>query len=386
MTEEILQRFFRKKLIQKQTTKKTWTCHLHTYFRIIGKDMDTYFTSGFTPEDYQDDLERVWEHFGAIKKPMLSRRNYFTAVKAFLIWGDKRLKDLEFWEELGKRVKGAEPSTEESPFNRDQLRDVLIHGDIRAKALFLVACSSGKRIGELLAITMNDLHLDDDVAWISITKNVEDSLQTKTGMKGRALISDEARNYLREYLKVRDAYVERSTHKMFYHKRDNGDNLVFPFSYKTARQMFLTMLMNSGKVKTKMVHKKSEDHRRTVVDTAQYGTRIDRHIHQFRAFTCTYLGDSYFADFIVGHKNPMTRAYFKMPWEDLCKKYRQLMPNVTIFESTPDLSGITEDLKMKESRIAELEATLNAKDQDFERMLSTLIQRVEMLESSKGRR
>lgn len=73
-----------------------------------------------------------------------------------------------------------------------------------------------------------------------------------------------------------------------------------------------------------------------------------------RSFFRSYLGDSDFAEHLIGHATPLEKAYRKMKMEDIAAKYKTLMPNVTIFENAPDLSGINENLKAKDQQIKEI--------------------------------
>ena len=64
------------------------------------------------------------------------------------------------------------------------------------------------------------------------------------------------------------------------------------------------------------------------------------------------IGDSDFAEFLMGHSTALTRAYRQMKPEDKAVNYQQLMPNITIFETQSDLRGLTSEVEgvKKENR------------------------------------
>ena len=94
-------------------------------------------------------------HYMILEKnnvPLLTRRTFFDSVKQFLCTIDKRLKQLDFWDTLKIRVRGADPISEKFVPNALDLKTVLSHGNTLSRGMYLIMTSTGCRIGELLAL------------------------------------------------------------------------------------------------------------------------------------------------------------------------------------------------------------------------------------------
>jgi hypothetical protein len=60
----------------------------------------------------------------------------------------------------------------------------------------------------------------------------------------------------------------------------------------------------------------------------------------------------------MGHATLLTKAYRQMKPEDMAERYLTLMPNISIFETPPDLSSINKSLKQKDDEIAKMKTEI----------------------------
>ena len=123
--------------------------------------------------------------------------------------------------------------------DHETLRSILQHMDIKGKALVLTLASSGIRIGEALQLRLEDVNLETDPAEIVIRGEY-----TKTGEQRFVFISREAKQALKEWLKVRDSYLESAKNrnkglvKAGIAREKLIDDRLFPFSDQTVSQLW----------------------------------------------------------------------------------------------------------------------------------------------------
>ncbi|GAI04425.1 unnamed protein product, partial [marine sediment metagenome] len=60
MSDEIIDRFFEKKLITSSNTQKSYKCSILKFFSLINKDINTYFDNNKTLDDYENDLNKAY--------------------------------------------------------------------------------------------------------------------------------------------------------------------------------------------------------------------------------------------------------------------------------------------------------------------------------------
>lgn len=325
--------------------------------------MNHYFNNGNTIEDYENDLLSVYTKIHKAGKPDLSIRTYFNAVKQFMITSDKRLKDLEFWENLKGRTRGAEPESDEAIFNAADIKTILSHGNACSRALFLMLASSGRRISEVLALTPDDININVTPATINIRKGL-DRNSTKTKQKTLCFISDEATESYKTWMKERDDYLRIAVTRGN-HEKDANDPRIFPMSYHNALIIWRNLLMKADLVEVEQYKDKWTGKQNRRIKRNHKGERTLQHPHCLRKFYRSYLGDADMAEYLMGHGTMLTRAYRQMKPEDLAAKYSKLMPNVTIFESAPDLSGIQSEIQ-----------TLQKENTDLRRDLEKLMRKL----------
>jgi integrase len=371
MKNDMIETFLNKRLLTSPRTRKNYRVSIQNYFKLLEENMETYFNKGIQLEKYEDDLQRVYMIHEENEKPLVSRRALFSAVKQFMIYNDKRLKDLDFWDTLKMRMKGAESATQNLILNPSDVKEILSHGNTCTRALFIILVSSGRRIGEILALTPKDIDATKTPATVRITKGLvgKEIRSTKTKATTICFISNEARDAYLAWMKERDTYLQQAVQKSHLHKKNPNDSRVFPMSYDNALFIFRKMIEKGGPM-NKFIGE-DEKTKRGIC-----------HPHILRRVFRSYLGDSDFAEFLMGHGTPLTKAYRQMKQEDMAEKYLKLMPNISIFEVFPDFSSINESLKEKDEEIAKLNQRLDTmRVADLESEVRDLYKLVKGLES-----
>jgi len=378
--EDSIKKFLDKRLRTVPSTRKCYRVNIENYFRRIKKDMETYFPFKTITEDdkgktldepitvfttplktYEDDLQEVYTIIQKEGKPDLSIRTYFNAVKQFMITNDKRLKDLDFWENLKGATAGAEPESDEAILNAADIKGILSHGNACSRALFLILASSGRRISEILALTPDDINTKVSPTTINIRKGL-DRKSTKTKKKTLCYITDEATAAYNIWMKERDEYLLTAV-KRGSNPKDPNDPRVFPMSYHNALLIWRTLLMRAGLVEIERVKDKWTGKLKKQIKREHKGERTLQHPHCLRKFYRSYLGDADLSEYLMGHSTILQRTYRMMKPEDLAANYLKFMPNVTIFESVPDLSKInTEITELKKDFQKVMEKWLMVKD------------------------
>jgi integrase len=365
-TIDKIDEFLDRRLITNRNTRNGYRIAINTFFKVTGRAIDDYFTRRLTEQDYETDLTRLYLHFEKMGKPALSMRTYINPVKQFMVSNNKALKELEFWSTFSSRIRGAEPYSDEEPMNRDSIKRILQHGDTRSRALFLILASSGRRIGEILALLPEDVHTEVSPAWINIRKTLG-SRTTKTRMKTQAYISDEAMSAYQAWMKERQSYLTKASKKHW--GADMDDRRVFPFTIATAISVWTNLLIKAEVVDYQYKEDPKSGKRHKVAKRSK-GERLKQHPHSLRKFFRSYLGNSDLAEYLMGHATAMTRTYRQMTQEDIAKEYRLLMPNVTIFEVPVDMQEQVEQV-----------GKLNAENRKMQQELTDLYTKIGYLEA-----
>ena len=216
-------------------------------------------------------------------------------------------------------------ATQDDILTKEQLRNVLNHMAIHGRALTLFLLSTGARIGETLQLKMTDLDLDADPPSVNIRPQY-----TKKGLGGRIIwMSYEARDALKEWLKVKESRRKRRTNEPF--PRD----MVFGFSAANFRVMWRASLDKVG------------------LGQRDPSTKIKLyvyHVHTLRKFFRTQMGLAKVSDMVVhawmGHKAYLN-TYDKLGKEEMAKRYRDHMAAVSVYVSDEEANQsqviITED-------------------------------------------
>lgn len=334
--EKIIQNFLDE--FPSKNTKKNYRKALNDYFSVNKvKDPNNYFT---TDRNYKADVKNYCQSLlGKAPWTFIVR---IAGVKSFYDWyaEENNLDDMFFPKTVVKKfrarnkMKSIKPIVKDKIFKRSELKTILTHADIRSRALFLTMASSGLREDEVLQLLPDDIIFENDPVMIDVRKEI-----AKNGEQRYTFISNESANSINEWLKIKDKYLKKYAHciqnipEMKNIKKSDVNERIFPFSLNAAWKMLQKLLHDSDKLKK--------------VKNLKNVTRYEFHLHTFRKFFRTNLAVEMSVDMIeqmMGHEGYLTGAYRDYDSETLGEHYKNAVHQVTILESTPDLTGITSEL------------------------------------------
>ena len=274
----------------------------------------------------------------------------------------------KFWKGLrkSKKDKGNRPITLDRSPTRKELRRIILEGRPMARAMFLIASSSGMRIGEILQLLPEDVILKHDPPMINIRAEY-----TKTGAPRTVFISNEALEALEAWYNKRDSWIETATKKL-------GAIRIYDYSkdpriFPIHRSMCSVMWNN-------MLRKANLDERDLTTGTRKL------HIHTLRKYfrtNLTYAGMPLdVVEALMGHSGYLTDAYQRYSIEQLAEMYKKAVNSISIFEDEVGLDNIQEEQKILKEENQKLK-----KDVDKLRMdlLEVKMKQVQELQKKNGK-
>jgi len=345
-------------------TKEHYRSILKIYFDIIDKKPDTYFKGNKSIKEYQEDVKKYFNSFDQKRTSPLTIRTKMSAIKTYLL-----MHDIEFrasWWKLNikNQLTGKGARSRDTVPETHELKQILSHADCRGRAFFLTLGTSGMRIGELCKITTNDVDFNKDPVEIDILAEY-----TKGGYRRLSFMTGEAAAALKEWLKVRQRYLDdldESVKGRFTYMIDRNDKRVFPFNPAAARVMWEKLVTNAG------FNKKDESTK-----------RLKMHPHTLRKWYITTMKQHMpepVVDKIVGHVGYLSQSYDRFTEKDMARMYKENCGHLAIFETVKEqnLGEIHENLKAKDDEIAKMKETIE------EMKTQILDLRLEKLEQQNG--
>jgi integrase len=291
-------------------------------FSKLEKIADKYFKE---KRKYEEDIEKF---FIAIKdRPPKTIRLAISSIRTFLIENGVELKEA-FWRRLRKRIKGSRALTLDKVPNNNELKQIILHMPIHGKALTLLLLSSGMRIGEALKLKVEDIDLEKEPARINIKGEY-----TKTGNPRIAFCSKEAKELLKEWLKIREQYLKQAFERSRVYQKDKEDPRLFPFELPVFYEIWEKAVKRAG-------YEKIEE--RT--------NRQLLHVHCLRKFFRTRMATLIPVDIVealMGHSQYLDSVYRRYSVEDLEQFYTQGEPSVLVFSSGEDIAKLKKEIEDK---------------------------------------
>ena len=198
---------------------------------------------------------------------------------------------------------------------------------LRDKAFFLVAASSGLRIGTLATLKVCDYQPVEELGMITVEGGSKRKLPV--GKRYFTFITPEARQTLEEYLKTRPNLTPESP--LF--AKQNGEPL--PENTANISRQWRRLLQRAKMAKKIRGHNLTE-----------------LHAHVLRKFfqtNCKLAGcRADFVDFWMGHRGMrvetyLNDSYFRPSLKDHIEEYRKAVPNLTIFSGINSRIVITDE-------------------------------------------
>ena len=316
-----------------KNTMKNYTSFLNQYFRIVDADVKTYFDNG---RDYKEDVEKYW--YSQLERPPLTRNARISCVKNFLEENEVAFEH-KFWRRLKRRGKGTRAMTIDKKPTNEQLKKILLHGTVHDKAMFLIACSSGMRIAEILELKECDINMKSNPVMIRVRGET-----TKSGNPRITFISNEAKEYLEEWMKERENYIDvaiRKTGNLC--KKDRKDGTIFPHGYNVAWMRWKSLITKAG-----------------FTERDPTTNRYLYHIHTLRKFFESKMAvagvpkDVY--EDMAGHEGYLSGSYRRIDEGELIDAYKKGVKSLLVFETTSDenIKRLDKESKKKDEQIQEL--------------------------------
>jgi integrase len=325
MTE--IEKFVNKYQKRSKNTVDNYRRILKKYFNVINKEPNPeYFKQ--KEDQFKQDIETYWATIENHAPKTRNQRLY--CIKSFLMRNGIELKTM-FYRDLLESIKEKGSITQDNVLTTEDIQKVISHGNEKDRALTLTLCTSGMRIGELLKLEEDCLHLDHDPPYIFLPGKI-----TKNGYSRFTFITNETKNAIVAWQRVKKDYLKRVQHKnnlpdVINREKDLEDPRLFPFSYSPVAERWRYFMKIIGK---------SEKDKRT--------NRTKLHIHSLRAWCNTKLGNTMpdmKRNFIIGHTTYLSKEYDKFKEADIAEDYKRAMVDLAVQEAQVDLSGINEQIK-----------------------------------------
>ncbi|KYK20866.1 hypothetical protein AYK25_04310 [Thermoplasmatales archaeon SM1-50] len=345
-------------------TRNTYRAVLKKYFEIIGADPETYFNEGRTQDDYLKDLKTYINTF-LVGRPAKTCTSYISGIKGFHKY-NKVLLDEEELKTIRKRHKNMKSNralTKDRPPSITELQRILSHGTVMDKAFFSILFSSGMRIGELAKMPKNQgkeiyIYFDENPVRIDIPETI-----TKNGERRTTFMSNEAKKFLQEWLRVRDDYINNVAFRSqnlpnkIKERITPKDPRLFPYNTVTMWRRWGNMCEKAELTERDIRTKRAIIH--------PHGLRKG-----FRTIMGTKIGID-FTEEMMGHAGYLAESYVRHTDEELASAYKLGMNAVTIFEREipQDMREWQQRDAEKDKKIAELESRMQRMMEDMQHLL-----------------
>ncbi len=330
----------------KPKSQETYKAFLNKFFKNLG----------LKPEDFikkdTKEITDIIQKFINKESEKISPK-YIYGIKEAVI-GFLRFKEIYLnpnqIHDIKTQLRRTSSITYKETPSKQQLKEILQHGETKARAMFLMLASSGMRINELLHLTPENIDIENNPTKIIIPAKL-----TKAKKPRVTFISNEATEILKAWLKEKDQYLQNASNKYSTDKlkrnKPTNDNRIFPMGYENARIIWERLLKQSG------YNKK---------DNGRYIFRIHSLRSYFIQRMMTKNIQQGIIDLLAGHKSEYSIAYHKFPpsAKDLATHYLNAMQELEVFETTPDLTEINEKIERLEKENKELKETVHEAIQD----------------------
>ena len=259
----------------------------------------------FLNEDHEDILLNEIGNRTFKKKSFKSIENYFGFLKTHLrkCHGIKlTIEDVKDYVTFPRQIK--EPR---KPITEKAIKSILTYSTPLRRALYLVLISSGMRIGECLALTKANFHLDENPVRITL-----DAETTKTKEGRDTFISSEAVDRLMPFIEKK------------------GDNETVFTDYDTNYKALLHEERYFSELRLRIGEK--EKGKSIFLERYHNSNRFIINIHAFRAYFHTKASNKHGTDYanaLDGHGAYLKQYYRETP-EERAKKYKELEPELFI--------------------------------------------------------
>ena len=345
-------------------TKSQYKSYVKNFVDFIYKEGDVYELADRYLEDKRDDtvsimrdIDRYWASTSRLVAK--TRLNKMSGIKIFFRDNYVELPET-FWRKFGTRGQRPRPVSKEMMLDVRQIRSIISHLRSVGTAVIMLCIATGARIGEILKINLTDMALDMEPPRIYLRAETTKNKEARV-----VFVTEEARESVYDWLKVRDYYLE--------HKRDDNVNMndprLFPFCHQNVYAFWYDAL--------RLVSLDQTDEK-----TGRFLVRIHGFRKRFRTLMATVIPVD-IVETIMGHQGYQTESYRRHSEEELAKWYQkgnyilmlyteraeiariaaqQQETNVSLqqqlMEKERDLSSVKLEMAEMKASLAKLEASL----------------------------
>lgn len=295
----------------------------------------------------------------------VSQKSYFTTVVAWLSDNDIEVKK-GVLKKIKRQLPAGKPITQDVSISSEDIRAWHEHLPQLGRAMLLVQVSSGIRIGELLAIRLEDIDLTCSPAEVQVKSHVQQysgkPFKPKNGEDRTTFISTEATFAVKEWLKQRDAWLDTACSRTFSMTKNRDDNRVFPVGVVTAGSIYARGLEKAGLYQ---------------VDERSGRSRISS--HSLRKFFMSQLKTampSEMVELLAGHAGYLSDSYRRYPLEQVRDAYRDAEYTISISQPAESVRANEKTIRSLTSKVIKQEQLLEQQMAQNEQILaaSKLIQ------------
>ncbi len=284
----------------------------------VSHDYETLFDQYLTDKkrDYARDFRKFSECLIRESVSAQSSRQILTYAVKFLKVHNVTVPE-DIIQDLKRENKGG-AGTVDKVLTAKVICAALQSADVRGRAMFLTLASSGLRVGELLSLSLSDIDLDADPAMITVRAPLAKNKQSRY-----TFITNEAKEAVRQYLKVRDTYLDKAGvrvaplvaagKKATVH---TGSDLLFPLNPSTVNKIWETLLKRAG-----------------IFSRDAKSNRNQYRIHSLRKFFISQIslkGSRTLAEHLSGHLGYLDASYRQVSPEFAAAEYKKLDEVLTV--------------------------------------------------------
>ena len=346
------------------STKESYEKKLRLFLRFAGMNPDEVIELAKNRPKVLEQLLMQFIH--CLKGRGLSGstiRQHIQAVKHLLVMND--LGTAINWDKLSKMMPKARKIGMDRAPTKEEIRKLLEYADVRLRALILLLCSSGIRIGSVEYLRWKHVkpveYKDQKFAKLIVPVSKGDNEVYITFM------TPEAYEALLEYRRMREAEGEKITPdspliRVVKWSKSEVKGVPLPANSKTLRNEIHKLWEKAG------LRERSGGR--------PHGVKA---VHGFRKFFATRLENAgvnrLIVETLLGHKISVISNYFKPSERELMEAYVKAIKELTISEVLESKAELQKKLEERDKRIAELEReylALQNKLSEIEKKLSKL--------------
>jgi integrase len=283
----------------------------------------------------------------------ISMKMHLCAIKCFYEMND--IENIK-WKKLF-RFRGEDTMTnEDRAYTHEEIQKMLTTADLRLKAVILLMCSSGMRIGALPTLSVGHLN--------AVTCTYRVSVYSKTSSKYITFITPEARKAIDDYIAFRERCGERITpdSPLF---RNEFDTDFIEDARKNIKACSNTTLRISVDKNLITCGLKTVDH----VNRQGKNRKPVQATHGFRKFFRTQLllakVDHDVRELLMGHsKHKLELVYTRLTEAEMYEEYSKAIDLLTIEPSQRLQKKVTE-LQEKHDRLDKVLARVDALEKEL---------------------